>query len=796
MLPVLLAVLFAAAAQPAISQTATLRGFVTDAADGRALAGATVALYLAESEAEAAVPRYGAVTDIDGVYLIRSIQAGAYALRISFVGYETYTDTLNVEAGDALTASVALPFATEALGEVIVEEEDGGMANVDAGQQTIRPEDIERVPSPDISSDLATYLTTLPGVVTTGDQGGQFFVRGGEPTQNLVMIDGMHVYQPFHLLGYYSVFPADVLNRVDFYAGGYPSRYGTRLSSVIDASTRNGNNRRFEGMASVSPFTGAARLEGPLVPGRVSFLATGRESLIERGAARYLDQDLPFRFGDAYAKVHARITPRHEISVTALRSHERGTIGERTGGAPASGERTAAEHMAGRAPEDITWRNEAIGLRGLLLPRLYPVVTEVYVSHSRLTSMLGPSGDPVRSSSVRSTRVALDAYFPGDRTNVHAGWEAVFTYLDSELGGLYQNVSDEHSFTVPGAFYGEWETWLRPNLRLQAGSRFQFFTVRLDPYFEPRVRMSWEHGIHRISAAAGIYQQELVGVSDRRDAASVFTAWTSIRRDRGRIPYVRFQDADDPRRSRVVFTRNLLANRIGRAYHGILGYRGRPADGLEVSVEGFYKEVSNLFVAEWTALPNLSTRLHPAKGRSGGMEVRAEVRRGLVYASVNYGLSSTVYRATAPAIEVWYGSEQIRFRPAHDRRHQIDALVSLSVAGFELNMRWAFGSGFPYTRPRSYDGFAPIDGTHDVFSLPRFRRVLYEHPNRGRMPAYHRLDVSLERTFDLPGAALTLQGSVINVYDRRNVFYYDTFTLERVNQLPVIPSAGLRLVVE
>ncbi len=769
-----------AATVPASAQTATLRGFVTDASDGRALAGATVALYRVEAETD--VPGYGAITNSDGVSLISQIAPGRYALRISFVGYEAYEDTLSFTSGDALSATVALHIATEELDEVVVEDDrDGGMADVDAGRQTIRPEDVERIPSPDISADLATYLTTLPGVVTTGDQGGQFFVRGGEPTQNLVLLDGMHVYQPFHLLGYYSVFPADVLNRVDFYAGGYPSSYGTRMSSVIDASTRNGNNRRFEGMASVSPFTGAARLEGPLWPGRVSFLVTGRESMIEQAASQYLGSDLPFRFGDAYGKVHARVTPRHEISLTALRTHERGTIGEDTGG---------------QTPEDIYWRNEAIGLRGLLLPRLYPVVAEVYLSHTRLTSLLGPTVDPTRSSSVRSTRVAMDAFFPGTRTDVHAGWEAVFTFLDSELGGLYQNVADAHSFTVPGSFYGDWEIRLGSELRIQAGTRLQFFTVRLDPYLEPRLRASWERGIHRIGAAAGIYQQELVGVSDRRDAASVFTAWTSIPRDRGSIQYVRLRDPEDPWTSRIVFTDNLFANRIGRAYHGIVGYRSRPARWLDVSVEGYYKEISNLFVSEWTALPNLATRLHPAKGRSGGIEARAELRRDPVYAYVNYGLSSTVYAATAPAIEVWYGTETVRYRPPHDRRHQIDALVSLSVAGFDFTTRWAFGSGFPYTRPRGYDGFAPIDDPHDVFTLTRSRRVLYEHPYRGRLPAYHRLDVSLERTFDVPGAALTLQGTVINLYDRRNVFYYDTFTLERVNQLPIIPSIGLRLVVE
>ncbi|MEX0599826.1 MAG: hypothetical protein WD205_04220, partial [Rhodothermales bacterium] len=336
------------------------------------------------------------------------------------------------------------------------------------------------------------------------------------------------------------------------------------------------------------------------------------------------------------------------------------------------------------------------------------------------------------SSSVRSTRFALDAYFPGRRIDFQAGWEAVFTYLETDLTGLYQNVAADNRLSAPGAFYGDWNVEVSPALELQAGARLQFFGVRLDPYVEPRIRATWSRGTHRLTAAAGMYQQELVGVNDRRDAASVFTAWTSLRRDFGDIPFVRLPDPETPGGSRIVFVDNLVRGRIARSYHGILGYHGTPTDWLNVSVEGFYKDVADLFFPEITALPQLSTNLHPASGRSGGFETRVEVEQGPFYGYLTYAFSSTRYASRSPANRVWYGTERLRFPPPHDRRHQVDALLSASLAGVDVGVRWAYGSGLPFTRPRGFDGFIPIDDVHDVFEQPRSRRVLYEEPYRGR----------------------------------------------------------------
>ena len=169
------------------------------------------------------------------------------------------------------------------------------------------------------------------------------------------------------------------------------------------------------------------------------------------------------------------------------------------------------------------------------------------------------------------------------------------------------------------------------------------------------------------------------------------------------------------------------------------------------------------------------------------------MRRPNLYGYVNYGFSSTEYEAEQATLLLWYGQETLSFRPPHDRRHQVNALLSGTLFDFDLSARWEFGSGLPFSRAIGFDGFALIDDITGAVRVPGARRVIYERPFNARLPTYHRLDVSVERTFPMGNVDLTVQGSVINLYDRRNLFYLDVFTLRRVDQLPLMPSFGIKV---
>ena len=743
------------------AQEIIVNGFVTDAATGQPLELASVALLQGEAVA------LGTATGAGGAFVLPRLAPGRYVLRASFVGYELFADTLRLTASETYTVEVALRPATAALSELVVEQaRPGGAADVVAGQQTVRPEDLARVPTFDVSGDLASYLTTLPGVVSTADRGGQLFIRGGEPSQNLVLLDGIPLYQPFHALGFYSVFPADILQRADVYAGGFPARFGERLSSVIDVQSREGHLFRYGGAVGVSPFLGSVRLEGPLVSDRASMLFSGRTSLVEPLASRYVRAPLPFRFGDAFAKLFAKTGRTGRLSFTGLHAYDRATLGEDTGSGP---------------PEEIRWRTSAAGGRYVWLPRQLPTVVTLTLAASWLTSELGPTDAPIRRTSVRDVSAGLNVALFGEGIRADFGMAARTVSLANRLGGLYQNLYLTKRELAPFAFYLEPEFTLGA-FRVTPSLRMQVIEARTSPVFEPRLRAVWERGRHRISAAAGVYHQETVGLSDRRDAASIFTVWASILGPPSDFPGA---SRDDVRQGRLPAAR-----------HAIAGYGVRLAPGLEIAIEGFYKQIGDLFVAEWTAFPRLSTRLQPAEGRSFGFDARLEWEQPRFYAAFLYGLSSTRYEAQQEELELWYGDATLAFRPPHDRRHQLNVLAQAEATRFKLSVRWAFGSGLPYSRVLGFDGFALIDDQRVVSKLPARRRVIYERPFRGLLPTYHRLDVALARTFWLRRARLTLQASAINAYDRRNIFYLDTFTLRRVDQLPFVPSVGLQVTFE
>ncbi|NNE69513.1 MAG: TonB-dependent receptor [Rhodothermales bacterium] len=743
------------APQGSAGQSASVRGFVTDASNGEPLEFVNVVL-----RRDGALVR-GAVTDFNGFFVLPNLSSGYGELSATYIGYTTEIDTVLVPTGQAITVNFSLEPDQEQLDEILVESERStGAARVTAGQQTIRPEDIALIPAPDVSGDLATLLRTLPGVVSSGDRGGQLFIRGGEPSQNQALLDGILLYQPFHILGFYSAFPAEIINRAEIYAGGFKARFGERISSVMDVSTRNGNNRRFEGSLSLSPFVSAAHAEGPIVPGKLTFLASVRQSLVDQVASDIVGQPLPFDFGDAFAKITANLDSNQRLSLTGLTTHDRGTLG--------------ADLGSEIQPEEIRWENRGIGARYVVLPRQFPVFFEAGVSYSSLESTLGEPDNPSRSTFIENMHAMIDLQFFLDRVTWNGGASLRLVQLRSDMGGLFQNVEERGDELQHFGLYLEPEYTVSEHLKVRPGIRMQFFDTRFQPYIEPRLRVLYERGRHELSLAGGYYEQSEIGLYDRRDAASVFMAWTNAIAESDRFDAV-------------------AEGRVQTAWHGLIGYRTTFPSGIELSAEAYGKYLSNLFISEWTAYPRFTTNLQPATGRSLGFDLRAEIRRPGFYGYVTYGYSNTRYSAEQAELELWYGTETLEFRPPHDRRHQVNALASTTYRKVDLSVRWEFGSGLPFSRVVGFDGFALVDDIINAFEVDTDRRVIYERPFSGVLPAYHRMDVSMGRKFTTTRADFTVQGSVINVYNRANLFYLDVFTLQRADQLPIVPSLGLKV---
>ncbi|MDX1428824.1 MAG: TonB-dependent receptor, partial [Rhodothermales bacterium] len=624
-----------------------------------------------------------------------------------------------------------------------------------AGLQSVSPQDIELIPAPDVSADLVNYITTLPGVVATGDRGGKLFIRGGEPSQNLVQLDGMLIYQPFHIVGFYSAFPADLVRNADIYAGGFGARFGGRLSSVVDISTRNGNKRRFNAAATVAPFVSSARVEGPLARDRVSVILSARQSVIDQGAAKLIDENLPFRFGDQFGKIHASLSSSSQLSATVIRTTDRGVVGR--------GEEDA--DLDSPTTDQVKWENLAFGTRFIVLPSTLPVFAEILLSASQLDQSFGPIDDPVRSSEIFMFNGSANVTYFTPSVDVHWGLFLQSSELRSNLGGQFQNVENEEEFVTEAGLYAEPEIRVTDNLALRTGLRLHSFPSKSKTFLEPRVRVVYNRGVHQLSGAFGLYHQEIVGLNDRRDAGDIFTAWTSA--PLGLVP---------------------------EAIHGIAGYKLSPSSGVDLSIEGFWKKLTDLSVPEWTGFPRLTINVQPADGTAYGADVRFGIDRSWFFGFVSYGYSEVEYEVRGTVVPQWFGLVS-KYAPPHDRRHQVSAVVSFEYKDFQLSMRWQYGSGLPFSRSIGFDRFVLINGRTNVRLDPGSTRVLYGAPYDGRLPDYHRFDVSLEKKFSFRSAALTLQAGLINAYDRQNLFYMDLFTLDRVDQLPLIPSFGVKVEV-
>ena len=733
---------------PAAAQEVTLRGFIVDRSDGQPLQGANVAL---QNEQDPQQPIRGTVSNKDGFYQINQIAPGRYAVRISFVGYVAYADTLALGREAFVTLSVELPPSEEELGEVVVQAE-GGATRVRGGLQTVRTKDLERIPTPDASGDLATYLQSLPGVISIGDRGGQLFIRGGTPSQNLVLLDDLLIYQPFHIIGFFSAFPEDLISYVDVYAGGFNARYNGRISSVIDVSTREGNKQFVEGAGSISPFLASARVEGPLRKGKVSVLASMRHAVIERIAPTLIGEDLPFQFGDVFLKFQHTDQVNNRCSASAMFTYDRGRIDPKD-----------------EVRNDIfQWNNFVFGGRCFVFPTDAPVLFDFNSGLSYVRNVVGDADDPERSSDAlqAATEVNLTRFL-GD-TELHLGIFARMNWLGFETGEQFQNLVRDDDVLFAFGGYLDAALPLNEKLKITPGAALVIHPLNYPISLEPRLRATWqpggEDGSREFNVALGVYRQTLVGVTDERDAGSAFIAWMP--------PPV--NDAQS------------------RALHALAGFQQQIGPWLRIAGEGYYKRLGSLPIPIWSTIARFTTTLTLAKGNVYGFDTRLEFQRKALYAYLSYGYSWTEYLAQQDNFGVWFGEAVQRYHPPHDRRHQVNAVVSIELGKFQGSVRWQYGSGLPYTRPLGFDELIPLQNLPDVRTDYGTPRVLYERPYQGRLPAYHRLDVSLKRAFPIKQGTLTVQVGAINVYDRANLFYFDIFTVRRVDQLPLIPNLSIK----
>ncbi|MDQ3100186.1 MAG: TonB-dependent receptor [Bacteroidota bacterium] len=749
----------------AIAQTGTIRGFVYDKATGEPIIFTNVVLQGTTT---------GAATDVNGYFSISRITPGQHTLFVTFLGYDTLTKVVNVAAGQIVTEKLFLERGAVQIREFEVSgTKQEAQTQVQMGITKLTPRQIETIPAIGGEADLAQYLQVVPGVIFTGDQGGQLYVRGGSPIMNKMMLDGMVLYNPFHSIGLFSVFDNDIIRNADIYTAGFNAEHGGRVSSIMDITTRDGNRTRLSGKASASTFAGKLLLEGPLKKqkepgaGSSSFLLNARHSYLDQSSKifyNYIDTaGLPFRFTDLYGKVSFLGANGSKFNLFGF---------------------NFSDGVDYRGVSDLGWNNWGAGTNFVLVPSGSAVLIDGVFSLSNYTITLSEAELKPRSSEIASFNGALNfKYFTGEdeaRYGIEVlGFRTNFQFYNA-LGREYfqqQNTSEIAAYVNYKKVLGK--VIIDPGLRLHYYASLSVINL------EPRLGMKWNITDNtRFKLAAGRYSQNLVAANSDRDVVNLFYGFLSAPDDLPRTITMRNGEVRD------------IKDPLQRANHYVAGIEQDLTNDLTANFEVYlkdFRQVTNLNrnklfndTPEFADKPDELKKdyiMETGQAYGADLQLKYDHKNTSIWAVYSY-----TFVDRFDGIQV--------YNPVWDRRHNVNLVFSQTFGRFDaykFNIRWNYGSGFPYTQTQGFYGAVDFSGINDDYVHANGPlETIFGPINQGRLPDYHRLDLGLTRTWKFDeNKVLELDLSVTNAYNRENIFYFDRVRYERVNQLPFLPSAGI-----
>lgn len=746
-----------------------IKGFVYESSNGEPVMFANVFLK---------GTTFGSTTDINGYFSITRIPDGSYTIMVTSIGYDTISENVTMKNNQILNKNYSISEASIQLAAVSVSAD-----KIEAKTETktsvvyITPKTITRIPAVGGQADLAQYLQVIPGVVFTGDQGGQLYIRGGSPIQNKVLLDGMIVYNPFHSIGLFSVFDTDIIRNAEVYTGGFGAEYGGRVSSVMDITTRDGNKKRISGKIGGSTFGAKLMVEGPLKKAKdendmsVSFVFSAKNSYLEQTSQTIYKnilngEVLPYNFQDVYGKVSLNAPNGSKLNLFGFNFND--------------------QVNNYKSISDFSWVSYGGGANFVIIPGKSPVLIEGNIAYSKYDAQLSEANNPNRSSSIDGFNAGFTfSYYLGENTLKYGvellGFKTVFDYTKSN--GIRLNQTE--NTTELGAFLKY--KWQLGKLIIEPSMRIQWYASLAEISPEPRIAMKYNvTEWFRLKAAAGMYSQNLIAANSDRDVVNLFYGFLS--------------GVDNiPKK----FNGKEVTTRLQKANHYIIGTEFDVLDNVTLNIEGYFKDFRQLTNMNRNQLYSESN--HPANvseiewrdfmienGKAYGLDfsLKYEFLRWYVWAAYSLAYVNKNYETASHQL--------INYRTHYDRRHNINLMVTYSGGSrkqWEFSGRWNIGSGFPFTQVSGFFeqyqfenvGMSVIGDNGEI-------GIIYGELNKGQLPWYHRLDLDVKRKFWFSEKILLeADFSITNVYNRDNIFYVDIITSENVYQLPIMPSIGLTL---
>lgn len=706
----------------------------------------------------------GAASDANGRFEIE-LSAGIYTLRFEMLGYRAYQiDNINLVKDANRVFNVYLIQQAVEYGQAVEIVAERELSSQPLGSALeIRSSDLESRAG--ALEDVSRTIQTLPGVVSEGDFSGKMYVRGGRVDENLVLLDRIYVYEPYHLNGLVSIFNPDLINDIEFYAGGFPARYGQAMSAVIEVYNRYGRRGPLQGILSTSFITSAALLEGALPGPRGSFLFSARVNYYDKIMDWLSISKDYFRpsFYDYQLKLFYPLNKKHLFEINGLYSGDnlRWNINQNDEfiDLPTSSEKFVRKQLLGIASVDWKWvlsnkvfahTNFAYNYNYFDARYLYPTTHWIHFNVNNYDVRSEFTILPLPHHKIESGFYlhVVDAGYTLSFPKVY--WDLLYT--SNKNSGV--RLSDDSTlvsadyrsvYTYAGYFLqDQWEI-VPGKLVSNLGARLEYLNVSRQFVFNPRASFvyHWNHNT----------------------LTKIAWGWYS-------------QFSRDP----LVFDPNAGNREIRapQAEHYITGVEHRFLRNYLLRLELYFKNLNDLIITD-----PVTNYTNSGSGYSYGADfffqkkVSGKWDGWLTY---SYSVSR---RKDHPGDPFYY--------PLQDQRHTLSLVANYQPAKrWNIGMKWLFNSGKPYT-PVERVEHLPDSASGGVIIYP------VEGPiNSERFPVYSRVDLRVERNFRLIGNPLQVYLEVINLLNRKNVYDYnynrDYSEIKATYQLPFLPVLGAKFM--
>lgn len=772
-----LSIMFLFLLSSTFAQKYTISGYVREKASGEELIGANI--FIKELSK-------GTISNTYGFYSL-TFEKGTYNISVSYLGYENYTQMVNLDKNIKLNINlVQASYVTE---EVVVtgERSDKNVKSTEMSTIKMSVAKIKALPAFMGEVDILKTIQLLPGVQSSGEGNAGFYVRGGGPDQNLILLDGATVYNSSHLFGFFSVFNADAIKDINLIKGGMPAQYGGRLSSVLDISMKEGNMKKLEVDGGIGLISSRLTVQGPIKKDKCSFIVSARRTYIDILAQPFIKDDASAKgsgyfFYDLNTKVNYRFSDKDRIFLSGYFGRDVFTFNSQEDGFTLSA-------PWGNATTSLRWNH-------LFGDKLFVNTTAIFSDYQFEFGAEQSEFEFKLFSGITDYTGKVDfTYIPSILHNIKFGVNYInHTFVPSTASARIGDTEFDTGKIIKQyandiAIYINDDFDITEKLKISAGLRGSLYQ-HIGP-FRRYILNSFDVKTDTVEYGRGEVVAEYFHVEPRLSLRYALNSSTSLKASYTRnyqpIHLATISSLSLPT-DVWVSSSDIVKPQIGIQYAA--GYFKNFKDNLfETSVEVYYKKLENQVAYKEGATPgddagnNSDSNFTFGDGESYGLELFLKKRFGKTTGWIGYTLSKT----TRFFEEINNG---IEYSAKYDRRHDLSF-----TATHELNDKWTFSTVFVYA---TGDAYTPTLGRY----LIDYRIVNeYGAKNSARMKSYHRMDISATYT---PKKKRRFQSSwnfaIYNLYNRKNPYfiYFDTegsihegslqTKAYQVSLFPILPS--------